>query len=198
MRAEVAVTFKKDLPTDTSAILISRFGSPADQVKCVALTSLADLTTIVSAIQFSKLSNSAVRLYFRDEIRVLKIHIESVSSQGIKAIRREIDDTISDMKRLAEAEKTSLKDFRVIISSDEGDFQEGNYSSFLDKLKKSITENIPTKIYVPIATLAVSYFMPTGDVNKPIFNAFVAIAATILWVLIDAVFFRPSLKYTEV
>ncbi|SOE64275.1 hypothetical protein SAMN05446635_2477 [Burkholderia sp. OK233] len=200
MHAEVTFTFKADLEPDTDALLTNRLGASADRQACINLTALAGLRTLSPHVSFATHSNSAVRLFFRGEARVVKIHIQSTRRCTLKGMRREIDDTISDMERLAKQAGTRLKSIRAIVGVEDCDLQQMHPRSFKDKLVVSATENIWPKVYVPLATFVVTYMTnPTGtDYKKAGFNALVAVAATMVWVVFDAVVLQPSTAYSEV
>jgi hypothetical protein len=201
MWAEVTATFEKDLSPDTEEILIGRLGQAASFEECASHTSLSTLPNIIAQVKFAKLSNSSARLYFRDEARVLKVHIESITSQSLKAIRREIDDSISDMRRLGKSEKSNLRDIRAVIGTSDGaELQEARSQRFGQRFKASATDNVPTKLYIPVATFLASLMLDwaSADVRKALLNALVAVVATLIWVVIDAAMFKPEIKYSEV
>jgi len=104
------------------------------------------------------------------------------------------------MDRLGDSEKSALKDVRVIIGTKEGDLQEARRLGFLKRLLQSATENVPTKVYVPIATFCATFLLQGGeaDIKKAAINALAAVGATLLWILLDALLFKPSIKYSEV
>ncbi|MFM0656078.1 hypothetical protein [Paraburkholderia sediminicola] len=130
----------------------------------------------------------------------MKIHIESTRRSTLKGMRREIDDTISDMKRLAKSSETRVKSIRAVISVDDCELQQMRPRSFRDKLVVSATENMWPKVYVPLATVGVTYLTdPTGtDFKKAGLNALIAIAATAVWVVVDALVLQPTIAYSEV
>lgn len=197
MRAEVTITFKNDLTTNTTKLLSDHFGTSENIPACANKTSLGGLAIIVNRIEHATINNNGVCLFFREELRVIKVHVENIVGGNVKSLRREIEDIISSMKRLAKTHSTKLDDAKAVISCEEGELQEAEMQTYFDKLKVSAAENIPTKIYVPLATFIASYWFD-GDPKKALLNALVAIVATLLWVTIDALLFRDSFKYKEV
>jgi hypothetical protein len=115
-------------------------------------------------------------------------------------MRREIDDTILDMRRLASSAKTRVESIRAVIGVDDCELQQMRARSFKDKLVVSATENMWPKIYVPLVTFGVTYLTDTTgtEFKKAGVNALIAVAAMMVWVVVDAVLLQPSIAYSEV
>jgi len=166
---------------------------------CASNTSLAGLNRLINEIQFAKQFTSFICLYFREDARVIKVHIEAGLASSLASIKRNIDDVVKSMKRLCEEEGGGNCEFRVVISSGNTDLQVGNTTNFLARLKESLTSNIPVKAYVPVVTALATYFVgaPQDQIKKTIVNAIISIIAIFIWSLIDAMLTRKRLQYTE-
>ncbi|MGG1944848.1 hypothetical protein AB1286_08565 [Trinickia sp. NRRL B-1857] len=200
MEAEITVTFKKSLPDDIVAVLRKRFGESSDIEETANLTSLRGIRRFIEQVRFARTSNSAVRLYFRTERQVVKIHIASVAHLSVKAIRREIESEIAEMGRLAKSCKNRVKSLAGTISAEGAELYEVSLRSLVDKMKLRAKEHIAPKVAVPLATAIAVYSVrsPAPDVARAASNAAIALIVAVLFILFDAFTRTSAIAYSEV
>lgn len=208
MQAEIKIVFKNDIEANTGALLFQIFGN-ADKLKdCVKYTVLDKLPTTVSRIEFAKITDSSVRLFFREDVRVIKIHLENITDMNINGIKREISSVLSSMNILAKKIKTKISDVNIIIGTDEGDIASGKILGYWQRVKESLLKDMLSKVYTPIstflATLGLWKMFVTSDGSHMLsyipsaVNALSSVILIFIWAIFSSFSGGNSVKYSEV
>jgi hypothetical protein len=197
MWAELTVQAKRDLPIAIEDVLKERFGPTADKRTTIDATVWRGDYSQEGRIVFARLSNSAAFLFYRPEARTLKVHIDNTYKKSkLKTLRRDIEQQATEIERFLKYCRNKANELKFVIWAEDDDFQTGTKLSLWSKIKKSVKEQVLTKIYVPIATYGLSVAL-SYEQEKALFNVLAAIGAVVLWVLIDAIFIMKSFEHVE-
>jgi hypothetical protein len=199
MWAEVTVEVKRDLPESIETLqqaFRDRIGEPTDKREAIDKTSVwqgdyEDENHMV----YTHHNKDRVILVYRPERSTLKVHVESGKHRtGLGPIWRLIEEMAQYLKRLLKTVDNKMTKLQYIIYDGWGEIEDGRELGFLDKFKRSAKDYLRPGIYVPIATYLASVILGSHQLQA-LRNALIAILATLLWIVFDALVLQPRPSY---
>jgi hypothetical protein len=150
-------------------------------------------------------SDKKVFLIYYDQ-NSLFVHVELPDRRNkIPPLKKELEILVKGIIKVINSldvkNKISATACDGEISAEGNSFQGVSMAGFKDRAIQTIKDNIESKFYLPIATLALVAFFtkyfPQGELQKALQSAATTIVLFLLWIIIDAAFFRSKFVYTE-
>jgi len=198
MWSQINIISNKDLPSDLEKKLEKFFGAPLNNRKALKETVNKDATYLLDYIVYSKKNNREVFIILKEDKRRLSIHLESnIKKDNLRLIQESLQKIFKDTKRFMKSNGYSIKESNVTIWAEDEQIMQGVYFNFARHFKTFISKDIPTKAYIPFATLILSY--ATGsDFKESFANLGIVIVATLLWIIAKSIFSHNSLKFEAI
>lgn len=190
LKAELTLTFKRDLPDDLDARMAAYFARASDDVAvCAAPTALAGLTHTLKLVAFARNHDTTAYLYFKENVRTLKVHVEwlkpidfATLEAALTGMKKMSNVETKNMRSFAKVNKNKIVDEAVAISSGDVPMFTAQQKSYITRLRDSVKTNLLAKAVVPVGTAAAGliYLPDPPSALKAVITGFVIVVIATL------------------
>lgn len=200
MWAELQIETKRDLPAQLGHTLAAYFNRSSPVLAALRATRWGqnyqpgDEDDVV----YANSDPLRVFLVYQEGPQSLRVHIENyLNKNKLETLKRSAERISEQFCGFVKRNKGGIRGLSIVVWVEDNDYLHGARTSLLHRLGRSLTDNLWTKTYVPIATFLASIALH-NDVKKAGFNVAAAVLAMLLWVLVDAAFGGKAYHYHEV
>lgn len=170
---------------DIEGMLGKHFSQPTEVDQCVDKTIFKEsFSNVKDMIVFHSETDKVVFLVFNPDKFTLKIHLQTVFTSTDKAEFRElIEKNYGDFIKCLKNQRLRIDIVIARIYVDDGvHLITGRHDSWWKRLGNSLKTDYLSKIYVPVITCLMSFFVGY-EMEKIIFNTIVACVAFLVWII---------------
>lgn len=197
MWAEIYLRTKSDLPVRLAQELASRITATSDVRAAIDATTWAGQYDWESQILLAHRSHALISLVFSPDVRTLRVHIESaVDKSDLRLLRKCVDEVSAQVLDFVRHSINGVSEIKVSVYAEDNHLQTGERLSWWQRFTKSLRDDFLVKVYVPVATFAVSVGMGY-EIKRAGFNVIAAVFAMFVWSLISASIVTSTFTYSE-
>lgn len=189
--AEIIIETRKDLPPDVQALLRQRVSQNMNHAAVLQETVHRNSRFLNQSIVCSFRDQTSVFFVTMSDVRTFTVHIERTDKRlPVRELKVSVLQVIRRLESFLKHHGNGVRRIDGEVFAAENKEMVCTSHTFVDRLKKSLLSNLPSKIYIPVATVVASYSLD-AHLERSLFNAVVALVALGIWVVIEALRSEP-------